>query len=219
VERFGGAHRLIVPDLRGHGKSSHVPLSIAACADEVAALCDGLGLRKPVIVGFSLGGCVALDMAARHGDRLSGVALLDPPLLLRPELIPNMADVVAGLHSPRAVETWAGFAESMFSPLDDPKHKDPTLDVIRRTPGDVITSAFDSAGAFDEIAALRACRIPLLFIAATVAGDVHMLNTYCPHAWLGRTVGAGHFIHLTAADQVHPMLQRFLESLARQPAG
>src|SRR5262245_6353932 len=113
VERFGGAHRLVLSDLRGHGESSLAPFSVEACADDVAALCKDRGLEKPVIVGFSLGGVVALDIAARHGDMFSGAALLDPPILLRPELRASMGDVVAGLHSPHAVETWAGFASNM----------------------------------------------------------------------------------------------------------
>jgi pimeloyl-ACP methyl ester carboxylesterase len=214
VERFGGAHRLVLPDLRGHGSSSHVPFSVSACADDVAALCEDRGLGKPVVVGFSLGGTVALDIAARHGDRFSGAVLLDPPLLFRPDLIPGMAEIAAGVHSPRVVETWVRFAESTFTPFDDPKHKGPALDLIRRTPGDVLTSGFDSSMAFDPIAALRACRIPLLFIAANMPTEVYTLNTHCPHAWWGRTVGAGHFAHVTAADQVNPMIARFLQSLA-----
>lgn len=213
VERFGGAHRILLADLRGHGESSLVPFSIPECADDIAALCKDRGLDKPVIIGFSLGGTVALDMAARHGDRLSGVVLLDPPILLPQEFLASMGDVVAGIHSPQTVQTWAGFVDAMFTPLEDPAVKQAVREQALRTSRETIISGFDSSSPFDSVKALSACRIPLLFVANGLPSDGLAVTKYCPHAWWGKTVGTGHFAHLTAPDQVNAMIAWFLKSL------
>lgn len=61
-------HRVILPDLQGHGRTADVdrPMDLAAMADDIAALIEHLGLEQPDVVGFSLGGGVALQLAARH---------------------------------------------------------------------------------------------------------------------------------------------------------
>ncbi|MFG2054289.1 alpha/beta fold hydrolase [Micromonospora sp. NPDC048930] len=61
-------HQVILVDLQGHGRTADIdrPLDVTLMADDIAALIDHLGLRKPDVVGFSLGGGVALQAAIRH---------------------------------------------------------------------------------------------------------------------------------------------------------
>lgn len=51
--------------------------SIAGLADGVLALCDRLQVQAPVLLGMSMGGYVALAVAARAPDRLAGLILAD----------------------------------------------------------------------------------------------------------------------------------------------
>ncbi len=61
-------------DSRGHGGSSPVPeYHYADMAEDVAAFIAGMGLKKPVIYGFSDGGILALLLAIRHPDRVGGI--------------------------------------------------------------------------------------------------------------------------------------------------
>jgi len=64
--------RVIVPDLRGQGRTSDGagPLTYRLMADDVLALFDHLKLKRVDLVGWSDGGIVGLDLAIHHGDRL-----------------------------------------------------------------------------------------------------------------------------------------------------
>lgn len=74
-------HRVIAIDRPGSGYSVRHPRSSAALdvqADVVAGVIDALDLGKPLIVGHSLGGAVALATALRYPDKVSGLALIAP---------------------------------------------------------------------------------------------------------------------------------------------
>ena len=65
-------HQVITVDLQGHGRTADIdrPLDVRFMADDVAALIDHLGLDRPDVVGYSLGGGVALQTAIRHAAKV-----------------------------------------------------------------------------------------------------------------------------------------------------
>jgi pimeloyl-ACP methyl ester carboxylesterase len=65
-------HQVIVPDLQGHGRTADIdrPIDIKLMADDIAALIDHLGLDKPDLVGYSLGGGVAFFTAVKYPDKV-----------------------------------------------------------------------------------------------------------------------------------------------------
>ena len=79
-EMFGGPvlaalaehHQVIVPDLQGHGRTADIdrPVDLDLMADDIAALIDHLGLDRPDVVGYSLGGGVAFRTAVRYPDKV-----------------------------------------------------------------------------------------------------------------------------------------------------
>jgi pimeloyl-ACP methyl ester carboxylesterase len=88
VETFGpniavlAAGRLVIGvDLQSHGRTPAVdrPMRFETMADDVAALIDQLGLGPVDVVGFSLGGGVALRMAIQHPDLVRKAALVSTP--------------------------------------------------------------------------------------------------------------------------------------------
>ena len=70
-------HRVITVDLQGHGRTADIdrPLDVRFMADDIAALITHLGLDKPEVVGFSLGGGVAFRTAAQHPDRVGKLVM------------------------------------------------------------------------------------------------------------------------------------------------
>ena len=65
--------RWIVPDLRGHGETQTArgaPCSMDACTEDLLALWDGLGVQRTHLAGYSMGGRLALHVAARRPERV-----------------------------------------------------------------------------------------------------------------------------------------------------
>jgi len=71
-------HKVITPDMQGHGRTADIdrPIDIRFMADDIAALIDHLKLDKPDVVGYSLGGGVALQVAVRHPEKLRRLVLV-----------------------------------------------------------------------------------------------------------------------------------------------
>ncbi len=69
---------LIIPDLRGFGKSASVEsaYTMTDMADDLAALLDSLGVEKAALAGHSMGGYIALAFAAKYPQRVGGLALV-----------------------------------------------------------------------------------------------------------------------------------------------
>lgn len=70
-------HVVIAPDLQGHGRTADIdrPIDIRLMADDVASLIDHLGLDRPDVVGYSLGGGVAFQTAVRYPDKIGKLVM------------------------------------------------------------------------------------------------------------------------------------------------
>ncbi len=70
-------HQVIAVDLQGHGRTADVdrPIDVRLMADDIAALIDHLGLDKPDLVGYSLGGGVAFFTAVKYPDKVGKLVM------------------------------------------------------------------------------------------------------------------------------------------------
>ena len=91
AERFAHDHRVVVPDLRGHGDSDWPgEYSFALMADDVVRLLDHLGLDRVVLVAHSMGGGVAWLVAEQQPDRVERLVVEDaPPPFVRDRPLPQ----------------------------------------------------------------------------------------------------------------------------------
>jgi pimeloyl-ACP methyl ester carboxylesterase len=181
-------------------------------ADDLAWTCARLGFERPLVVGHSLGGLVALQFAVACPDRVAGVVLIDSVLLAQGDRAGFVRELVAGLRGPDAEQALRAYFGTFFAPRDDPARKRWILDEAARTAPHVIASAWEETTfGWDDAEALRACRAPLLYLdAGTPNADLPRAAALHADLALGRTVGSGHFSPLEVPEQVNAMLDRFL---------
>src|SRR5881409_2642973 len=98
-------HQVILPDLQGHGRTADIdrPIDVRLMADDIAALIDHLRLDKPDLVGYSLGGGVALHTAAQYPAKVR--RLVAASANLRPDAIYPEMRVQQGQVNAAAAES------------------------------------------------------------------------------------------------------------------
>jgi len=74
-------HRVVVPDLRGRGRSAHDPniqnYNAQVYLADVLTLLGAINATQVAVIGTSLGGMLAMMLAATHRDRIAGIVLND----------------------------------------------------------------------------------------------------------------------------------------------
>ncbi|MGI8552787.1 MAG: alpha/beta fold hydrolase [Dehalococcoidia bacterium] len=225
AEHFSRAHRVISVDLRGHGASDtpQQDYTMAQFADDIAWLCQQLGVAKPVVIGHSMGGVIAFELAARHPDLPAAVVAVDSPIIPGQALRDGIAQLVQGLKSPNYREVSQDFvANVLFIPTDDPALKARVVEGMSSAPQHVMASAMEQIFACDTPASTAAVKVPALLLNAEGPGwplaGVARIKEVNPNVVVGQTVGAGHFHQLIVPDQVTAMVDRFLTVMVPTPA-
>jgi len=93
-------HQVIAPDVQGHGRTADIdrPIDVRLMADDIAALVDHLGLDRPDVVGYSLGGGVALQTAVKYPEKVRRLVVASAnirPDAIYPEMRAQQAQVGA----------------------------------------------------------------------------------------------------------------------------
>lgn len=103
--------RVVTLDLPGHGSMARRAFRLQRAVDQVARIIDDAGGGRAAVVGLSLGGYVAMELAAQHPERVAGLmicgATTEPwAIMRRPELV--AARLVLALEKERRAH-WSRF--------------------------------------------------------------------------------------------------------------
>ncbi|HET8656223.1 MAG TPA: alpha/beta fold hydrolase [Longimicrobiaceae bacterium] len=222
VERLRPEYRLIVPDLRGMGRSEvGDPVPLERYADDMVAVLDAVGVREPaVVVGLSMGGYIVLDLYRRHRGRVRAMVLADT------RAAPDTPEAAAARRrsSQRAIDEGApavvgGMAEDLLAPGADAALREEWRGIMTATPPRGIASALTAmADRPDSRPLLPRIACPVLVIVGaedtlTPPGQARRMAESIRGARLAVIPGAGHLTPVERPAEFALALRRFLEGI------
>lgn len=221
--------RVIAPDLVGHGESSDAldparDYTLAGHADYVAELSNELGLKHVVIVGFSLGGHIALELLTRMPAIVGLVLVSTPPfskssLGLEAAFPPGPALLLATKETllPEEIEAFTQM-HGVMTPADYRALRR----AIARSDGRsrlVLGGSLLQPETIDQLYLAEHCDLPVAVVVGdwdTVVNTQHIQTVRFPNVWRGkvhRIQGAGHAPQISHSRVFNDLLSNYLREL------
>jgi pimeloyl-ACP methyl ester carboxylesterase len=222
---------VVMVDARGHGQSQAAAQSYndLDLGHDLAGAIAALGLRRPAVLGHSMGAATALALAGAHPDVPGAILLEDPPprWVAQPAGGPGdqawrarQHDRITGLKTKTREELIAaqhaetpGWSEAELGPWADAKLR-LSLSVLQR----------GAPAAIDWPALVRSITCPALLITADPAqgaivaeADAATLQTLVPQLRVVHIAGAGHSIRRDQFDRYMQVVRGFLSEAYHKP--
>jgi pimeloyl-ACP methyl ester carboxylesterase len=167
------AHRkVIAADLQGHGRTADIdrPLRIDTMADDVAGLMQHLGIKQADVMGYSMGGAVALRTAIQHPDMVKKLIVVSASCKRDgwyPEVLAAMSQMGPGAaEALKPSPIYQMYARTAPKPADWP--------VLLGKMGDLLRQDYDWS---KEVAAIRAPTL-LVFGDADAVRTAHAVEFF-----------------------------------------
>jgi pimeloyl-ACP methyl ester carboxylesterase len=145
IEMFGAnlpalakGRQVIGVDLQGHGRTADIdrPLNVELMADDIAALIKYLKLERPDIMGYSLGGVIALQVAIRHSEVIGKLVVVSAPFrrnAFYPEILAQQGQVsAAAAEAMKQTPMYQLYSSIAPRPADWPKLLDKISEAMKK---------------------------------------------------------------------------------------
>lgn len=220
-------YRLVAYDIRGHGASDK-PLERAryrdpaAWAGEVGAVIAALGLRRPVLVGWSYGGRIIGDYLAQQGDgAIGGVVFAAGAVSNEPHLFGPKRALIAATASPDLATSIAAsraFLRACFAVPPEQDDFETMLAFNAMVPAAVRAAMGGRTTEYEAV--LRTVRVPVLAIHGSADAIIlpemsRRIAAIVPGARALFYDGVGHTPFWEAHERFNADLAAFLETLGR----
>ncbi len=235
VERLTDEFRVVVMERPGSGESTREPRwggKLKAQAKVVSEFMRVLGLERPVLVGHSLGGAVALTVALEHPEQVRGLALVAPLAGWQQTVPPVFKSLLITSQALRRMTAWtvatpasilrrARLLDTLFGPDAVPRdYATAGGGLLGLRPKSFCTASEDLVALEGEMPALveryASLRVPVGIIYGT--GDrvldhrlhgVEVASKICGAEL--ELIEGGHMLPLTAPDAVAKFIRRVAE--------
>ena len=226
AKRWAETHRVIVVDLRNHGRSPQTPEhSYELMSQDVLELFDQLQLQHVTLLGHSMGGKVAMRLALDHPARLDKLVVLD--IAPRLSTMDHQDNILEGLHAvPLAGLETRQQADEALAPhipqlgvrqflLKNLYRRDDNSFAWRQNLA-ALTEHMPALGA--EITSLVPFVKPALFIRGgksdyiTTEDKLYGIPALFPNSQVETVVDAGHWLHAEEPDQIYALVEAFAKS-------
>ncbi len=222
VQALGKTYRVTTYDIRGHGLSDvgDGQYSVERHVDDLFALLTSLNIAKPVIVGLSMGGYIALRALERDQRRFSAAVLCDT----RSEADTNEAKInrfnAVGAVKRIGSEAYGKeFAKAVFAPGADqrvPAAVQKIVSIISHTPPlSIAGTQLALATRTDTTASLSSLTLPVLILVGehdriTPVAAAEAMHTRIPGSTMAVVPQAGHLSNMENPGFFNEHLMTFL---------
>ncbi|ELZ23609.1 alpha/beta hydrolase fold protein [Halosimplex carlsbadense 2-9-1] len=233
-------YRVIVPDVRGHGRTGESERSsygIPLFADDLHALTTELELNQPVVCGLSMGGMIAQTYADRYPDSLSGLCVIGsaaPEVLTRGQwiqfrLVLPVVSALRGVADPERVLAAVNsvleriYGEEASGDLDEAdriqRDYDSSVPEMRATEREKVTEALTSY--YDVTIDYETFDVPALVMygeyePSMTARHAEYIYDRIPDCELRTIPDAGHSSHVDNPEFVCDSIRTFAEQVTAQ---
>ena len=215
--------RVIVPDLRNHGRSFHDPdVSYPALAADVVALLDILHIDQAVLVGHSMGAKTAMWLSLTAQDRVARLVAVDSGPVAYAS---GFADIVQGLTAldVAALPDRAAADSALAAQVPDPRVRGYLLQNLIRQDGGwgwrinlaALAAAIGTIAGWPEPPAGARYLDPALFLHGGESSYVQSahesaIRALFPYARFRSVAGAGHWVYADRPAEFLTALRAFL---------
>ena len=220
IEPLAIHHRLIVPDLRGHGRSRGLPppYTAAQLASDLAHLLDQLDIASTAVLGYSQGGAIAQQLVLDHPKRCDRLVLVCTYAFnmatsrerLEGHLMPLLVHILG-------MRRFAKFVVSQGTKQLGQDRADWLAGLMADQDRQLMLSAWRETMAFDSRRRLAEIGCPTLVVAgsndqAVPLHHANMLHTGIRGSRLVMINGADHALIWTHSDELVRVTDEFLEA-------
>jgi pimeloyl-ACP methyl ester carboxylesterase len=222
--------RLIVYDRRGYGASSESPRDWQAHREDAIALIDALHGAPAVLVGYSGGSIIAIDLALERPDLVASLVLLDPAFNVKRCLTPGFVRALAGAQLLRRLRGGRRGAEHWIRYVSSYSTGGSAFDKATEERRERLLE--NSAAIFDDFASgggehidekrLADIDVPVTIIEARLSPpflrrSCERLKRLMPQARTITLANSGHHVGFDAADELLTILRETKTATAASP--
>jgi 3-oxoadipate enol-lactonase len=215
--------RLLRFDTRGHGRSgaSPAPYALGELAADLTSLMDQVGVTRPIVIGLSLGGMMAMDLALSRPEKLRGIVVC----AARGDVPPGFAEM---WQERIAIARTQGMAALIGSTLErwftadvlaaQAPYLASVAAMITATSVEGYAGCAQALLGLDYVRRLAGVKLPALFIAgandiAAPAAHMRMMSGLVAGARFVELAPAGHLVNLQQPAAFRAALEDFLAAV------
>jgi pimeloyl-ACP methyl ester carboxylesterase len=207
---FEGSYTVILADLPGHGNADGPSCnSIEGYADALKGALTQNEVPAAFIVGHSMGGAIAIDLAMRYPALVRGIVLIGTGARLK-----VYPEILEGIIKDKE-KTARMIVDTAFSPVFPEKLKEKVFTEYMKNDAQTVFNDFTACDGFNVMKELDSLSVPALVICGkedrfTPVKYSHYLTDTIPGAGLVLVEGAGHMVMLERPAEVNRSIGEFI---------
>jgi len=218
LKAFSGKHRVIAPDLAGHGESGkdRKKWGFPEFGADVRAVVEAEKVKKVILFGNSLGGPVAVEAALQMPGRVLGVVGVDTFQSLDYTITQDEANAQAEAFRKDFAGNVKAMTKALFHPDADPAVVADAERRMARTSPEPMVEMFKSLGGYDNAAGPRRLTVPLRVINGDLyPTDVAGIRKIKPDFEAIVMKHMGHYPMLERPDEFNTLVAKVVAELIR----